>query len=340
MAKKKTWSFEKELREAKAALAGGRELVGQVNEFREAMEDEVFGSMPGGMCSELSTTVGVTRWCEALVLSVRNSDLAWLRVHLVWRYEALRWRVTVDRAEHHVKQPKIPGKKVDVGRYPLKIFTSVWYNSMLMTMAFAATLGEDRVAHWFGDRCLKMMMDRETIATSNAWSEGSVEAYLLRLYCLWRGLDIDLAAHNVTKLGSFEPIFDSWNDDSELERAVLDICELHSWKAVNVTRPDDDLVFGLQVGANREFPAEILFLQRVRKDLGLSVPNPDHPLLRSPLMQIPFPCPRSGYDVCIDQVYSKCKEQMPYLNIPWEEEFQALGPADPRCLSIECSEVE
>ena len=140
--------------------------------------------------------------------------------------------------------------------------------------------------------------------------------------------------YGVADLGPFAPVFENWNDSAALEESVLSLCELHAQKAVDVELPDDDFIFGLNVGICCELPVEILFLRRVRQDLGMSIPDPDHPMLRSPLAQLPYPCPRSGYDECIAEIYGNCKEIMPDLLIPWEEELQAAGPGDERSVPV------
>src|SRR5262249_45298174 len=145
---------------------------------------------------------------------------------------------------------------------------------------------------------------------------------LFRLYCTWRGLDVDYERLGVRGYGPFSPVFEQWHAASAMEQATMGLCRLHGFKAVNFDLPDDDFVFGLQQGPFSEFPVEVLFLQRVRRDLGLPVPNPEHPLLRSPLMRIPFPCPRSGYDPDLDWIYSKCKEQIPHCTFPGKRRLE------------------
>jgi hypothetical protein len=127
----------------------------------------------------------------------------------------------------------------------------------------------------------------------------------------------------------YKTVLDEWNNPAAVEEAVLKMCEIHAKKVVNYLVADNDFIFGLQHLTYCEFPVEILFLQRVRRDAGLSVPNPEHPLLRSPLMGAPFPCPRSGYDEFIAEAYARCKEMMPGLGLPWEEKYFAAGPSQP-----------
>lgn len=167
---------------------------------------------------------------------------------------------------------------------------------------------------------------------TDAYTLGPVAPFLLKLYGLWRGIPVDLASRGITLLKPFQEIFDTWNAPERLEEAVLKLCELHAWKAVNFDLANNDMIFELQSGHHRDFPSEILFIQQIRRDLGLSVPNPDHPLLRSPFMRMPYPCPKSGYDPWLADSLAQVRKDMPDLHIEWEEEYQKLGPTDPRRL--------
>jgi len=167
-----------------------------------------------------------------------------------------------------------------------------------------------------------MVANREGIMVADAVSVGYTQKFLLRLYALWRGIELTATVYaGLAGAGPFERVFDAWDDAAALEEATLRLCIMHAGKAADLSKPDDDLVFGVQTGLLSAYPAEILFLQRVRRELGLSVPNPDHPILRTPFMQMPFPCPKSGRDWCVDEVYGRCKALMPELRIEWEDEL-------------------
>lgn len=308
------WSFDSSVKEARRALQENRSLESQRKLFEDEINDE--GIRPQNLGPSFQSTLAVSYWCQALIAIKEDPATAWKKIHIVWRSYALTWRVHLERlAQLAYEFPE----KLRKGRLPI---SSVGYNSfgsILMTLAFSATLGEDEAAYWFGDRCVQMAVNREPITSSDMLTTGSVEPFLFRLYCLWRGLDVDMGALGVRGYGFFQPLFDLWQDPAGLEAATCELCRLHAFKGINYDLPDDDFVFGLQEGPFRDFPVEVFFLQRVRRDLSLPIPNPKHPLLRSPLTEIPFPCPRSGFDPDLDRIYRKCKESIPNLNIPWEE---------------------
>jgi len=313
----RSWSFEKAARAARKALSEADSFEANSEYFRERVSQP--GLTPQVLAGCLTSSVLITRWLEAVVLAEELSgEAAWKAVHLVWRYHAIDWRIYLDRATHLAEE--FP-EKLKRGRLGIGLIDAQSLAAILMTMAFAAAIGEDGPASWFGDRCVRLVADREGIVKPNGLDHGYTHKYLLRLYALWRGIDLDPDRLALADAGPFEDVFQSWSSPAELEGAVLRLCRMHAGKAADLDKPDDDLVFGLQTGLLCEYPAEIIFLQRIRRELGLSVPNPDHPILRTPFMQMPFPCPKSGRDWCVDEVYGRCKALMPELRIEWEDEL-------------------
>jgi len=64
------------------------------------------------------------------------------------------------------------------------------------------------------------------------------------------------------------------------------------------------------------FPVEILAIQRVRKDLGLSVPLIVHPLLDSPLVQVPS-TPPLVQDALLGRIKERARTDFPEIGDPW-----------------------
>lgn len=312
--KNREWSFDRAVKQAVKALRGNRSLERERQFFEQRMSDPSITLQE--LAPNFQLSLGVTYWCQALVAAEDEPEVAWEKVHAVWRSYALSWQVHLERLDQLARE--FP-EKLRRGRLGISLIDYNAVGQILMTVAFSASLGEDEAARWLGDRCVRMVVNREPITKPNMLSTGSTEPFLFRLYCLWRGVDVDYAGLGVKSYGPFTPLFEHWLNPAGLEPATLQLCRLHAFKAANVDLPDDDFVFGLQEGPFREFPAEILFFQRVRRDLGLPISNPEHALLRSPLMRIPFPCPRSGYDPYLDWIYRKCKQSMPQLDIPSEE---------------------
>ena len=181
MARKRTWKFSDSISSSTEAIKTTRRMEDEIAWYRRRISRAPGNSSPQIQARSLETTVGVVRRCEAIVLADRDPEAAWPRVHLVWRYWALRWRVFLDRATQLAREYEERGRR---GRVKIGKIDFNGYNSILMTMAFSAVLGETEASHWFGDRCLKLMTENELIAEPSAWTTGSVEPFLLRLYCM------------------------------------------------------------------------------------------------------------------------------------------------------------
>jgi hypothetical protein len=315
--KRRDWSFENAEKQAREGLDNAWSFTKQLERWRNYVAGE---DAPQIIAGSLSLTLARVRHYEAIALARNKPEEAWPRVHLVWRYLALDHWVHVERA---AQLAAMYPERAKTGKLPIGYITFHRFNSMMMAMAFAATLGEDKAAECIGDRCLKFITNKVPFVQPNAWTTGSVEQFLIRLYCAWRGIEFRFEDFGITNLGPYHRVFECWEDEADLTTAVLELCRIHAAKVVNYDLPNDDLIIGLQSGIYCELPVEILLLQRVRRDLRQPIPNPDHPLLRSPLTRIPFPCPQSGYDEHVAEVYGECKRLMPQLVVPWEE--QILG---------------
>jgi hypothetical protein len=312
--KKREWSFDDAVKDSRKALADHWSLESQRRVLAEYWTRPGSGT-PQNIAADVLGTIGGVRHLEAVVYSIDDPHRAWPCLHLEWRYEAFRWGVYLERAEQLVREmPERAQKR----RLPIGMIDPQYYNALLRIIAFSAVVGEDEVARWFGERCMQMMQNPPPYVRDDAWRAGAVEKYLMRLFLFWRKSDISLAQYGLADAGRYESVFTHWTEPTALEKSALELCRIHTHKILNRDQPDDDFIFGLQDGFIAVFPIEILFLRRVRRDLGLSIPDPEHPLLRTPLMQMPFPCPKSEPDEFIQDAYRKCREQMPDLRIPWE----------------------
>ncbi len=334
MAKRKretTWSFAKEVKECRLALVENRRLSTEIVNYRSRSS----GQTPQAHTPVLAGGIGVERRCElfCLLSSVKDGDViaddVWRRLHVIWRYEAFEFYVYIERLEQLARENP---ENARAGKLRIGDFDAFLATQFLMKLALSVVIGENNAADWLGGKCVEYFVNPPPYVTPNAYTLGPVAPFLLKLYGLWRDIPVDLAGRGVSLLKPFQDILDTWNDPDRLEEAVRRLCELHAWKAVNYDLADNDMIFGLQSGLHKDFPSEILFIQRIRRDLGLSVPDPEHPLLRSPLMRMPFPCPKSGYDPWLAESLAKVGKEMPDLRIEWEDEYQKLGPTDPRRL--------
>ncbi|MSU77993.1 MAG: hypothetical protein EXS16_07840, partial [Gemmataceae bacterium] len=212
--KKREWSFDKVVAKAKQALLETDSLEIHLGRFHEWSSE--LGYTPQQYGGLFRMTVSLARWSEALILAAANNQDAWLKIHLVWRYYAFGERVYIDRAT------QLAGESPELAkRRQLKIGIIEYQHlaGLLMTMAFSAVLGEDEVAHWLGNRCLKMVREKELFVSADALTEGPTQGYLLRLFCLWQNIAIDFVQLGVKNHGPFEGIFANWtNADTEQEK--------------------------------------------------------------------------------------------------------------------------
>lgn len=330
MAKQKRtagWSFESVVNDSRKALRDVFRLSPQIEYFKS----DVGRRSPQSQGSLIAGSIGVERQCELNDLLARGNvtDDVWHRLHVIWRYDAYGFYLYIERLEQLLREyPEKPRGQPRIG-----LITDFWAAECLMTMALSAVLGEDQAADWLGRKCLGHFLNAPWYVTPEAYSPGPVAPFLLKLYGMWCDIPVDLAARGVTLLPLYQDIFDEWDHPEHLENAVLKLCEMHVRAALNRETDEESSIVGLKAGIHRELPTEVLLIQRIRCDRGLSVPNPDHPMLRSPLAQMPYPCPKSGYDPWIaESMETVRRKNLPDLRIEWEEQFQAAGPTDPRRL--------
>jgi hypothetical protein len=110
-----------------------------------------------------------------------------------------------------------------------------------------------------------------------------VTAFALALHARWVGTKVKARLE-----GPYARIFDVWTDEEEIVRAIGELCTEHLRRA-GLEGDDSVLDEGYEI-----CPIELAALRTVRDQEGLVTPRIDHPLLSTPLAQIP-PGP-TGYD--------------------------------------------
>jgi hypothetical protein len=120
-----------------------------------------------------------------------------------------------------------------------------------------------------------------------AWGETSFYRFMARLYALWRSIKINSRLATFRDLGIYQKLLQSWNDDKAYAKAIVSACEYHCKRT---TTEDED---GAEIETEfwrwpfPTFPAEILAVQRVRRELRGSSADVSHPLLDTPLGRPP-----------------------------------------------------
>ena len=270
------------------------------------------------------------------IKSVEKDPLLGFRYfHLAWRSEVLVNAIYFIRLRKLVAEAQQTGS---TKRFVCNTIGPMNLAEIAMLSAACFVLREDEIGHWLFSELVCVLAKPERVVERDAIIGGSVGAYLLRLYGLWRpSAEIDRLLANVKPeaYGPYAAIFAHWNDCSELNEHVHRLADLHAYKSVNYTYPDEDGIYCL-AGWNSEFPAELLFLNHVREQLGLSCVPCEHPMMaQNPFAKIPVEDFLSGYDEYFALTLEKLREEGFDINeLFWENRFQALGPTDTRRASI------
>lgn len=103
--------------------------------------------------------------------------------------------------------------------------------------------------------------------------------------------------------GIYQPLIDNWDDYSKLEMKYWDdLCEYHL-DQLSLTRPDKR--DGEEFIAAGLVPMELINLFKVRKKLGLDIPEIDHELFKTPMAV--YPKVPTGYNEKSDLFYQTVK---------------------------------
>jgi predicted DNA-binding WGR domain protein len=169
-----------------------------------------------------------------------------------------------------------------------------------LLLSQALGLGETAVAEWCG---------RAALRHPRAFDIGHpllpLQPFLIRLYALWKQARLDDERFPQAKLGVYREVLDAWHDEGRLAAALVRACDYHARQA----RRDEVLSEFTHFPADL-FPAEILAVYRVRRDLGLPTPEVQHPILATPLGRPPTSIPATPDDV-LDRVMTAVEEELP-----------------------------
>jgi hypothetical protein len=311
MARKTNWSFAAAVLEAKRAIESNRSLPSQVERLQTAIASE--SSTPQQIASVLGTSVAVSYWCQALIEASKDARGAWPLVHLVWRMNAFYSIVYFKRYAQLRHDQRVDYRS---GKIRLNALDRQSIAGHLMNGAFSFVLGEDHAGSQHFDEIVRLLDTNDSLVEPSVFQEGGTHTFLLWLYFKWKGLQSP--TYLSRQHTAFEAIISSWNDEDRFQIGVLDLVKLHAQKSANWTKEDSEFVFGLQTGPYRELPVEIIFLLRVRRDLGLHVPDIDHPIMKSPISVPPFGA-SSPFEKNLWDAYERCRQLIPGLVIPWED---------------------
>lgn len=152
-------------------------------------------------------------------------------------------------------------------------------NHTCRCLASSVALHQDAFAHWCGLRLINCIETGNDVFPK--WDLTPFEPFMVKLYALWRGRNLDVRRPHICPLGVYQQVFDAWNSEQAFAAALRAICDYHC------ARTDQLGDNEFQWGVYNVFPAEVLALQRIRKELGLPQVTIDHPLLDNPLVRLP-----------------------------------------------------
>ncbi len=308
---KKVWKYKNVVKQAQKALSADRSMSAVLTMLRQCVSDPNTSPQLIGMIA--AQTVAVARLCEAIVLSQSNPRESWSRLHSVWRINELQWCTYLQNARH---LSKVYPEKAKANRLPIGKIECIWFNWICMTIAFSASIGEFTTADWLANECIGFMSERPPYVAKNAWSVGSVEQFIMRVYMLWRKIPNRFYSDDLLDSSVFGKLITNIHNPDRLPDLVNELCEIHCYKSLNVHKADDDLIFGLNIVPFDVYPAEILFyLKMLRETFNIDIRS-EHPLLNSPMAMCPTPCPKMEVDPEYDEVYGACKNLFPQLHLP------------------------
>jgi hypothetical protein len=197
-----------------------------------------------------------------------GDQAGWTQLRLALEYEGWNLRIEYGKSRRGLAQGS-----------PGSYFWEHWLAARCL--ALAITLRDDLFADWCGQRMLQGATAPDPFF--GAWDRTPFHPFMARLYALWRGCAIDTKAGPLRDAGLYQPVLDHWHDDVGYAAALLQACDYHCARSVSSSKEYREFWYTpFQV-----FPAEILAVQRVRQESVGSAPAVSHPLLDTPLGQVP-----------------------------------------------------
>ncbi len=152
-------------------------------------------------------------------------------------------------------------------------------NHACRCLAASIAMHQDAFAHWCGSRLIKCIDTGNDVFPE--WHLTAFEPFMVKLYALWQGRDLDVRRPGICRLGVYQQVFDAWKSEQGFAAALRAICDYHCARSDQLG--DNEF----QWSVYDVFPAEVLALLRIRQELGLPQVRIDHPLLDNPLARPP-----------------------------------------------------
>ncbi|MFO0937593.1 MAG: hypothetical protein U0798_13880 [Gemmataceae bacterium] len=158
---------------------------------------------------------------------------------------------------------------------------SIFAGKEALTFCLALVLGDLDFVNGFGRHVLKNFIKSQGGDKIYFYSTPFFP-FVLKLYSLLNGVEIQFRTDVKTPLGRYQQIFENWNSAQNLVGPILDVCDYHCEQSVETGELPAFAYLPYTV-----LPVEIYSLFCVRKILNLDTPIIDHPILDCPLLRIP-----------------------------------------------------
>lgn len=255
------------------------------------------------------TGIGSFAAQQACVSIVKGDEQSWQDLHTSWQYVSWDTFVYIQRYDYLAETyPDLLRR----GRLPIGQMGWTGLNQAVLTMAEAIAMREDRYAKWCGERLLKNLRSEkdDTLLIKHGWTGSPVEPFLAKLYALWTKQSLELVDLPIAKMGVYGWLLDSWTNEAEFEESLHRICDYHCKHMYGDDDAFDSAPFNV-------FPVEIVAMKRVREELGLGFPKIEHPLLDTPLFNVPNLIPKKEPDELLQRFIDRCRAEMPSLEVLW-----------------------
>jgi hypothetical protein len=174
-----------------------------------------------------------------------------------------------------------------------------------LVLAHAICMRQDEMARWFGNRgAAGYELDPKTISRFQHFCT-PLNRFMLELFGVWTCREIQIPSTIQPLQGPLGTLLDRW-PEREYGQLITAACEFY----VIESNKDSSELGAMPYNV---FPAPLLALLRIRKELGLAPPITDHPLLNSKLAQIP-PVLAAVHDSLLDKIERRAREAFPEIS--------------------------
>lgn len=243
------------------------------------------------ICGFLSSYHGIL----GLAAILRGDAGGWKEVHRSVTYQ--RWTVTMCRVPYE--------KPVTFANYGGNKFLRKNERYAASLACYGVACGLDDIRDE-GLRTLTGIPGWPDSVDPKHWNIRIFEPFVVVLLKRMRGEAVpeEFAMRN---LGVYSQVLDAWDDFPRLEKALGSICDYHCQQM------DGDIFKWYPEFERPPFklvPIEILAIRRIREQLGLPMPEIQHPLLELPTANMPLPTPE---DTQPDEVINRIRRAYPEL---------------------------